>query len=86
MADVNTKTTKKFLELKEQVEAAQQKADKAEGALEEVLKQLKRDFGCATIEAAQKKLKQLNKEKEKLEEEFNAGLEQYEKDWPESED
>ena len=75
----------KYLKLKARVEKAQQKADKAEGALDEVLKQIKKDFNCNTINEAKRKLKQLKNQSEKLQIEFNKAIEQFEEKWDVSE-
>lgn len=71
----------KYLQLKKRVEAAQQRADQAEGALGEVMKQLKRDFGCDTLGEAKKKLKQLEKQEASSKEEFDTAFEQFEENW-----
>lgn len=71
----------KYLSLKKQVETAQQKADQAEGALGEVMKQLKKEFGCNTLNDAKRKLKQLKKQSESSKEEFQTAFEKFEEDW-----
>ena len=71
----------KYLQLKKKVEAAQQKADQAEGALGEIMKQLKRDFDCSTLAEAKKKLKHLEKQEASSKKEFDAAVEKYEEDW-----
>ena len=71
----------KYLQLKRKVEAAQQEADKAEGALGEIMKQLKRDHGCGTLAEAKKKLKQLEKQEASSKKEFDIAVEKYEEDW-----
>lgn len=72
---------KDYLALKKTVEEAQQNADKAEGALEQVMKQLKDDFGCSTLVEAKKKLKQLQKQEENITIEFEEAVESFEKKW-----
>ena len=71
----------KYLNLKKRVETAQQEADKAEGALSEVMKQLKRDFDCDTLNEAKRKLKQLKKKEESSKKDFDAALEEFEEKW-----
>jgi len=44
----------KYLSLKKRVDKSQQEADQAEGAIKEVTKQLKREFGCDTLNAAKR--------------------------------
>lgn len=76
-------TLKKYMELKRKVEQAQQKADKAEGALEQVMKQLKKDFDCPTIRDAKKKWSLLKKQEEKMKGTFEEALEEFERKWEE---
>ena len=71
----------KYLKLKGQVEEATQQANRAEGALGETMKQLKREFGCSTLSEAKKKLKQLKKEEETSKKKFDSAFEQFEEDW-----
>ena len=73
----------KYLTLKKKVESAQTEADQAEGALGEVMKQLKKEFECDTLKEAKKKLKQLEKQKESSKEEFEEAVEKFEDDWSE---
>ena len=73
----------KYLKLKRQVEEAQQKASQAEGALGEVMNQLKKEFNCNTLAEAKKKLKQLEKDEQQSEEEFEAAVEKFKDDWSE---
>jgi len=76
-----------YLKLKKKVELAQTEADQAEGALGEVMKQLKKDFSCSTLKEAKQKLKKLEKQKTSSKEEFEEALEKFEEDWEgESED
>lgn len=72
-----------YLRLKKKVESAQQQADQAEGALGEVMKQLKKEFGCTTLKEAKKKLKQLERQKESSKEDFETAVEKFEDDWSE---
>ena len=55
--------------------------DKAEGALQQVMKQLKEKFGCTTLEAAKKKLKLLKKQGQEAEVEFDKAVEEFEEEW-----
>lgn len=74
----------KYLSLKKRVESAQQEADKAEGALSEVMKQLEREFDCKTLNEAKRKLKQLKKQEESSKKAFDDALEEFEENWPEN--
>jgi len=71
----------KYMELKKRVEQAQQEANKAEGALEQVMKQLKKEFGCTTLEQAEKKLSILEKQEQKAKIEFENAIEEFEEKW-----
>ena len=71
----------KFEELKRTVDEAQQKADRAAGALEQITKQLKNDFDCKSIEETKNKLKQLEKQKEETEQDFEKELKDFKIKW-----
>ena len=75
------KDLKDYLQLKKEAEEAQQQADKAEGALEGVMKRLKDEFGCKSLESAEKKLKELEKIEKKAKKDFAAAVEKFEEDW-----
>lgn len=72
----------KYLALKRRVESAQQKADQAEGAIGEVMKQLKREFGCSTLNESKRKLKQLERQEVESKGKFDNAVEKFEEDWP----
>ena len=72
---------KKYVDLKRRVEQAQQKADKAEGALEQVMEQLKEKFGCSTLKDAKKKLTLLKEQEQELKIKFEDALEEFEENW-----
>ena len=71
----------RYLQLKSQVESAKQQADKAEGALESELKQMKKDFGCDTIEDAKRQLRQYKVKRDKIKAKFDREMERFEKKW-----
>lgn len=71
------------MELKEKVDKAQQTSDKAEGALGQVMKELKNEFDCHSIDEAVKKRKHLKKQTDKSKEAFDDGLEKFNEDWSE---
>jgi hypothetical protein len=70
---------KEYTRLKRGVEEDQQEADRAEGALAEIMKRLKDEFNCPTLAKAKKKLKQLKKQAEDLELEYDEEIESYKK-------
>lgn len=71
----------KVADLKKQVEIAKQKAHKAEGALEQTLKQIQEDFHCSSLDEAEKKLKTIQEEYNTAQKEFNKELEAFEEKW-----
>lgn len=77
---VNTKL-QKYMDLKKSVKEAERKANQAEGALQQVTKQLKKEFGCTSLEAAERKLKLLEKQKQKADIEFENDVAEFEEDW-----
>lgn len=76
----------KYLQLKKRVEAAQQEADKAEGALGEMMKWIKDEFGCSTLNEAKRKLKQLKKQEETSKKAFDDALDVFEGKWEDESD
>lgn len=76
----------KFVKLKKRVEEAKQEADKAEGALAQVLKQLKSEFGCNSLGDAEKKLEQLEKEKKIAKRRFDKAVNVFEESWNDESD
>lgn len=70
-----------YLQIKQQVETLQKKAEKAEWELEKLLEQLRETYNCETVEQAEElldeKTKQLQKMKEQYEKEMDLFLEQY---------
>jgi len=51
-----------FKELKEKIEAAKVKKSRAEGSREESMNRLQKEFGCKSLEEAEKKLAVLQSE------------------------
>ena len=70
-----------YLELKKKVEQAQQRADKAEGALGQTMKRLKEELDCSTLKEAESKLKSLQKKGIELKEKFEEAKENFEEKW-----
>jgi hypothetical protein len=75
-----------YLRIKEEHDKAQQAVSKAEGALEQVLEQLKEKFGCDSLEEGQKKLKKISQREQETQNEFDKAVEKFDKDWPEEDD
>ena len=72
---------KQFIKLKEDVAAAQTAADRAKGGLDQIKKKLKEEFGCNTLEQANKQLAQLHVDANQLELEFEQELKSFQDDY-----
>ena len=64
--------------LKARTDDLRRRSDQAQGALEQLLASLARDFGCKDLEAAKKRLAGLKREGKRLEAEFGAAAEEFE--------
>jgi len=71
----------KYLKLKKKIEQIQQEANKVEGALEQITEQLRKEFDCATLESAKKKLKVIERQEQKAKIEFENAVEEFEEKW-----
>lgn len=74
---------KKFERLKSRLEDARRRQQRAEAVRDELLAELKKDWGCGSVEAAEKKLRKLEAEAEKAEQEFSEKLDEFEREWGE---
>jgi hypothetical protein len=72
---------KEFQQLKNNVARLQRESAKAAGALEEQMKRLKTEFGCDTMEGAQKLLKKLDAEVTTAERQYQTSMAKFQKDW-----
>jgi hypothetical protein len=79
MADLND-----VLELKKRVEKLQRDADRAAGALAQTLAQLKSEFGCSSLEAAEALLKKAKTDEQKAQVAFDTALAAFEEEWGEA--
>ena len=68
---------KEYNQLKKEVEEDRAEADRAEGALAEIMKRLKDEFGCSTIAIAKKQQKKLKKQVEDIESEYDKAVKSY---------
>lgn len=71
----------KYIALQKKADAQRRLADQAKGAEAQLSKQLKEEFNCDGIEAAQKLLKQVGKELASCEAEIEKELSKFEKDF-----
>lgn len=64
--------------LKQRMEDVKQEADRAAGALSQIMSRLKKGFDCGTIEDAEKLLSAISRETDKAEQEFENSLAEFE--------
>ena len=69
---------KELLELKENIQEAKQKVSELKGERQALMKRLKEDWNCGSLEEAEKKLKEMSEQVEKLSEEITEGMEELE--------
>ena len=70
-----------FNKIKDALEKAQTKADRAKGKLDQLKEQLKKNFKCPSISAAKTKLKQMTKDKAQAEKDYNKAIKEFEETW-----
>ncbi len=73
----------KFFRLKEQAEQKARKAERAKGAMDQLSAQLKSEFGCVSLEAADKMIAKMRKDGERSKIEFDDAIEGFEERWSE---
>lgn len=66
--------------LRTKLERLRKESDKAQGAYDQVMAQIKERHGCATLEEAEKKLKGMESKAVAAEEEFQTALKKFMKD------
>lgn len=67
-----------LLKLKQEIDEAKDNVNQLKGQQTALLKQLKEEWGCSTIEAAEKKIAKMKKEIEILNTSIETGLEELE--------
>jgi DNA repair ATPase RecN len=77
----NEITEEKYRKLKQQVEETKAEADRAQGALDQLLSRLKEEFDCSSLKEAKAKLAELESKKKKAESVFEKVLADYEEKW-----
>jgi len=70
----------KALELKTRIERRKQERDKAKGAYGQVMKQIQDEFGCKTLEQAEKLLTKMQKQQKQSKEQILKETEALEKE------
>ena len=71
-------TEQDLLKLKKEVDDAKQNVSELKGQQTALLKQLKDDWKCNSIEDAEKKLKTMNKEIDSLQQQIEKGIQEIE--------
>jgi len=79
-------TDETYRKLKREVEDAKSESDKAKGALNQLMANLKVTFKCDTLKEAKDKLADLEEKKDKAQKAFDKALKEYEKKWTPSDD
>jgi len=72
---------KKYKQLKTDVQEAQREADRAEGSLEAVKKELKSSFNVDNLSEAKKLLARLENDKSNAEKKYDTELKKFEEKW-----
>ena len=70
-----------YQELNQMIEDLQRKADRANGAIGQLLTTLKKDFDCSSFRKASELLKQLEKEKAVIVKDYNKAVADFEEKW-----
>jgi hypothetical protein len=72
---------KRFAKIKQQAEEAKSEADRARGALEQLMARLKKEFGCTTLKQAKRLLRKKIEERDYAEALFNEALRAFESEY-----
>ena len=71
----------KYQALKQKAENARKSIQRAEGALSETLKRMKTEFGCDSLEDAEKLLEEMRSDLKDLETSYNSKVKAFEEKW-----
>lgn len=72
---------RKYKRLKREIDKLDREISRKEGAQEELLRTLQRDFECETLDDAQDLLEALQQQEHKLKNKFDQELEAFEEKW-----
>jgi predicted nucleic acid-binding Zn-ribbon protein len=72
---------KRYQYLKESVDDLQRESDRAEGALTQLMKELKAEFDCNSLDEAESLLKKTVKEVKQAEQTFEDAVDEFEEEW-----
>lgn len=70
-----------FNKLQQDVADAKAAAERAQGSLDQLMKQLKEEFGCGTLKEAKRKIERLERLKHEAKLKFEKLMKKYEEDW-----
>lgn len=74
-------TSEQFLKLKQEVEETKAEADRAQGALDQLMVTLKEQFQCSDLKQARKLLEELEEKKDRAEAILDKAQKEYERKW-----
>jgi hypothetical protein len=78
---MSTITEEQYRRLKSEVETAKQEADRAQGALDQLLTRLKEEFDCDNLKQAKQKLVEIESKRDKAQAFFEKAMNDYQKKW-----
>lgn len=70
-----------YRKLKRDVDSLRAESQRAKGAYEQLMTQLKNEFECKSLKEAKALLEDLQEKKSKAEKEFEKAMKEYEKKW-----
>ena len=79
-------TEKQYRQLKQEVEDAKSEAERAKGALDQLMSQLKSEFDCDDLRSAKALLEDLQAKRDKAQRAFETEMSTYEKKWQKEEE
>lgn len=74
-------TLRQYADLMEKVESLNRKAERAQGACEQLIKQLKEEFGVGSVEKGDKLLRDMEAEIERLKNEIEDDMNKIQSKW-----
>ena len=70
-----------FLRVKAEVEETKEQLEQSKGKLELLMGELKKSFGCSTVEEAEALLRKYKKQEERLTKEFDGLYQEFKEKW-----
>lgn len=72
-----------YLKIKKQIEKKQKEINRAEGVLEQIMKELKTKYNCTSIAGAKSKHEKLKRKLKETEKEYDSAVASFKKKWKE---